>query len=76
MTLFPFPANTFTIWPLNMGKSTPEHVVREKGQKHTGLCSENILPLKLFAGFDRHAAFHTVFSMSNITNPANANIFK
>lgn len=76
MTLLPFPANTFAIWPLNMGKSTPERIVRGKVQKHIGLCFENILPLKLFAGLETLAGFDTVFSMLNITNPVNANIFR
>lgn len=59
-----------------MGKSTPECIVRGKVQKLTGLCFENILPLKLFAGFERLGVFDTVFSMSNITNPVNVKIFR
>lgn len=61
MTPLPCPANTFAIWPLNMGKSTPEHIVRGKVQKRIGLCFENILLLKLFAGFERLAGFDMVF---------------
>lgn len=71
MTPLPFPANTFAIWPLNMGKSTPEHIVRRKVQKCTGLCFENILPkLTLFAGFV------TDFSMLNIAKSFNTNMAK
>jgi len=54
--------------------STPEHIVRGKVQKHIGLCFENILPLKLLAGFDRLAGFHTDVSLLNITNPVNIQV--
>lgn len=74
MTPLPFPANTFAIWPLNMGKSTPEHTVKGKDQKHTAIHFENELPnLMLFAIFERLAGFDTGFSMLNITNSINTN---
>jgi len=77
MTPLPFPANTFVIWPLNMGKSTPEHAVRGEVQEHTGFCFENELPnLTLFAIFERLAVFDTGFSMLNITNSINTNTIK
>lgn len=61
MTLLPFPANTFAIWPLNMGKSTPEHIAKGEVHKHIGLSLGNTLPLKLFAGFKRLAVLTLIF---------------
>lgn len=76
MTLLPFPANTFAIWPLNMGKSTPEHIAEGKVHKHIGLSFGNTLPLQLFSGFETLAGLTLIFSVLNITDLVNANIFE
>lgn len=61
MTLLPFPANTFAIWPLNMGKSTLEHIAKAKVHKHIGLSFGNTLALKSFGGFNRLADLTLIF---------------
>lgn len=76
MTLLPFPANTFAIWPLNTGKSTPEHSAKGKVHKHIASSFGNTLHLKLFGGVERLAGLTLIFPVLSITKLLNANIFE